>query len=832
VRRLAIAAGIGAVSAAALTLLRGSRNGLPGLRRLRLERGLAAVRLAARGGARYATSAPRLFASAGEHREALRNDLALQTAEDVAATLGTMKGVLMKLGQMASYVDDSLSPAARRTLSRLQDSVPPMSPELAAQVITEELGQPPDRAFATWDPEPIAAASIGQVHRAITRDGRAVAVKVQYPGIAETIEADLGNVALLRRMLKITAPMQDVDALLAELRERVTEELDYRREARNQQMFARYYAGHPTIGVPGIVPELCTRRVVTSDLADGARFAELLTWSQAERDLAAETIYRFVFRSLYGAQAFNGDPHPGNYLFHPGGRVTFLDFGLVKHFTPGELRPLVAMVKHLCVDNDPDGFRRAMEDAGFLMRGAPLPTDMIVEHMAVFYDTVRERGPRTMTGAYASAVTRRFFDFRSPLAAYVQIPRSYVILQRINLGLFALLGELSATADWRCIAEEIWPFVQGPPCTPMGAAEAGWRAGKLPREQVERPQVPGRRVADEGRRGRDPAGEDVELRTQCRGLGVHRARAGHVPPPGGQAVLQRLDRGDRLGRGERAVPGTMHEDLAEQAGAAGLVDGGAVRLLVLGHDQPVARGVHGQHRDRDPAVEGDVLDQVGLGVRAGLDPRRAVQRQQVLGQAQPGRPVERNDFLEVGGLSQVGEVVHAGVPGRVATGPGLEFGPEGEDEREGHLRTPHELVRLLGGVVGGGGFGGQGGEPAGRVAERRDQGEAGPALRGRLGLSPRDLGGLQVGRGVGDVDGLHRGVDQLLERELRVERGVPGGHAAGQHAAHGQRGVEPLRVVLQQPGGDDAAQRVPPGDRRPGLAVEAAEGVQRVDLVG
>ena len=180
---------------------------------MRVERGLAALRLAARGGARYATSAPRLFASAGEHRQALRNDLALQTAEDVAATLGTMKGVLMKLGQMASYVDDGLSPAARRTLSRLQDSVPPMSPELAAQVITEELGQPPERVFATWDPEPIAAASIGQVHRAITRDGRAVAVKVQYPGIAETIEADLGNVALLRRMLKITAPSQDVDAL-------------------------------------------------------------------------------------------------------------------------------------------------------------------------------------------------------------------------------------------------------------------------------------------------------------------------------------------------------------------------------------------------------------------------------------------------------------------------------------------------------------------------------------------------------------------------------------------------------------------------------------------
>ena len=453
-------------------------NGRLAAARLRVERGLAALGLAARGGARYAGNAPRLFARAGERRQQLRNDLALRTAEDVAATLGAMKGVLMKLGQMASYVDDGLSPAARRTLSRLQDSVPPMSQELAAQVVTEELGRPPELAFGTWDPQPIAAASIGQVHRAITRDGRAVAVKVQYPGIAETIEADLGNVALLRRMLKITAPAQDVDALLAELRERISEELDYRSEARNQQLFADFYDGHPTIHVPRIVPELSTRRVVTSDLADGARFAELAGWPTAERDLAAETIYRFVFRSLYQMHAFNGDPHPGNYLFHGGGRVTFLDFGLVKHFTADEMQPLAAMVKHLCVDNEPEEFRRAMVQAGFLVPGAPVPTPVVIEHMAVFYDTVRERGPRTMTGEYASAVTRRFFDFRSPLASYARIPRSYVILQRINLGLFALLGELSATADWRGIAEEIWPFFQGPPVTPMGAAEAGWRAGR------------------------------------------------------------------------------------------------------------------------------------------------------------------------------------------------------------------------------------------------------------------------------------------------------------------------------------------------------------------
>jgi predicted unusual protein kinase regulating ubiquinone biosynthesis (AarF/ABC1/UbiB family) len=443
--------------------------------KVRLRRGLAAAGLVARGGARYAASAPRIFAAAGEHRQKLRQDLALRTAQDVADTLGAMKGVLMKLGQMASYLDEGLAPGVRRTLARLQDSVPPMSPELAAQVVQEELGQPPERAFATWDPEPIAAASIGQVHRAITRDGRAVAVKVQYPGIAEAIAADLQNVALLGRMLKITAPAQDVDSLLAELRERVLEEIDYRREAASQARFAEFYDGHPTITVPAIVDELSTRRLVTSDLADGARFAELAEWPQRERDLAAETIYRFVFRSLYELHAFNGDPHPGNYLFSGDGQVIFLDFGLVKNFTLDEIQPLANMARTLCVLGDPEAFRRSLEVAGFLQPDAPLSTETVVEHLAVFYATIRQRGPATLTPDYASSVVRRFFDVRSPVAKYVSIPRSYVVLQRINLGLFAVLGDLTATADWRAIAEEIWPFVQGPPSTPIGRAEVAWK---------------------------------------------------------------------------------------------------------------------------------------------------------------------------------------------------------------------------------------------------------------------------------------------------------------------------------------------------------------------
>jgi predicted unusual protein kinase regulating ubiquinone biosynthesis (AarF/ABC1/UbiB family) len=444
--------------------------------RLRLDRARAAFRLAARGGVRYAASAPRLFAAAGEQRQLLREDLALQTAEDVAGTLGAMKGVMMKIGQLASYVDDGLSPAVRGTLARLQDSVPPMSPQLAAAVVAEEPGAPPERAFARWDPRPIAAASIGQVHRAVTLDGRAVAVKVQYPGIAETISADLRNVALLRRMLRIAAPAQDVDALLSELRDRIGEELDYRREAASQRLPAAYYDGHPTIHIPGIVGELSTRRLITSELPGGVRFAELATWPQHERDLAAETIHRFVYRSLYEVRAFNGDPHPGNYLFHRGGRVTFPDFGLVRHFSPAELEPLMQMARTICVEHDPSGFRTSLENAGFLRPGAPLSTQAIVEHLAVFYDTIREPGPLTITSDYASSVVRRFFDLRNPVAQYISVPQSYVILQRINLGLFAVLGELSATADWRAISEEIWPFVHGPAATPMGEAEAAWRA--------------------------------------------------------------------------------------------------------------------------------------------------------------------------------------------------------------------------------------------------------------------------------------------------------------------------------------------------------------------
>ena len=458
------------------------------IRQSRFGRGAALARLALRIGGRYVARSPRLLFASVERRGELRHDLALRSADEVAEELGSMKGVLMKLGQMASYIYEDMPLTFRAAMSRLQHRAPPMTGVLASSVIVEELGDAPERVFAEWDPVPIAAASIGQVHRAITRDGRAVAVKIQYPGIARSITSDLRNVGLLRRIVGAAFPGLDTRSLVDELGERLQEEVDYAREAESQEMFARYYDGHPYIGVPHVLSELSTSRVLTSELVSGSTFDELLEWDQQEKDLAAETIHRFVFRSLYRLHAFNGDPHPGNYLFHRGGRVTFLDFGLTKLFTDDDLAPLVDAVRFLVFDKDYEAFRAALERAGFLRAGAPVPTSTVVDRFGQFYGTVLQDAPMTITPAYASAIVRRFFDARGPLAPYSDVPRAYVIMQRINLGLYAVLGSLHATANWRRIAEEIWPFRNGPPSTPIGEAEAAWEANrlsKLPRKVIK-----------------------------------------------------------------------------------------------------------------------------------------------------------------------------------------------------------------------------------------------------------------------------------------------------------------------------------------------------------
>jgi predicted unusual protein kinase regulating ubiquinone biosynthesis (AarF/ABC1/UbiB family) len=444
----------------------------------RVGRLLQIARLGGRTGSSLAMHrARRVFADA-EQRLELDARFELRTAEQVAEALGNMKGALMKLGQMASYLDHGLPAPVREALAQLQADAPPMSGDLAASCIAAELGQRPEELFDTWDPVPIASASIGQVHRAITRDGRAVAVKVQYPGVGEAIRSDLASAGLVFGGLGMMFPGLEPGPLVAELRARLVEETDYRLEARNQQLFADYFDGHPFIAVPQVVHELSTGKVLTSELAEGSRFDEVLTWPQDELDLAAETIFRFVFRSLYRLHAFNGDPHPGNYLFQRGGKVTFLDFGLVKHFAEDETAVFSRMVKAMVIDHDVAAFRQIIESVGLLRPGEPFSDEEVEDYFGHFYEFILEDRPVTMTPEYAAESVRRMFDASGPHAEIMKaanVPPSFVIIQRINMGLYALLGDLRATRNWRLIAEELWPFVDGVPSTPLGNAESNWR---------------------------------------------------------------------------------------------------------------------------------------------------------------------------------------------------------------------------------------------------------------------------------------------------------------------------------------------------------------------
>jgi predicted unusual protein kinase regulating ubiquinone biosynthesis (AarF/ABC1/UbiB family) len=440
---------------------------------------LAAI--GARSGAAYAVHRTRLAAAPRERREQLETEYQMRTAAQVADALGNMKGALMKIGQMASYLDDGLPQPVRDALASLQQDAAPMAPELCAQVVRAELGDDPDRVFARWETAPIAAASIGQVHRAVTRSGVPVAVKVQYPGVDQAIRADLVNTDLLFRVLGMMFPGLDPGPLVGELRERLTEELDYTVEASNQRFFADAFAGHPFISVPGVVDELSTRRVLTTELATGSRFAEVERWPQAQRNLASEAIYRFVFRSIYQLHAFNGDPHPGNYLFRPGGQVTFLDFGLVKRYEPEDVALFESLIRTFVVERDIPAFRRMME-ANNMLRPDPSISDEDVDgYFGHFYALVTDDREFTVDPEYSSETVRMYFDANGPyshVARAANIPPAFVITQRINLGLTAVLGRLRATANFRRIAEELWPFVGAPPSTPMGEAEAAWLADR------------------------------------------------------------------------------------------------------------------------------------------------------------------------------------------------------------------------------------------------------------------------------------------------------------------------------------------------------------------
>ncbi len=448
----------------------------------RFSRSARVWKLSARNSARFAVSKIRGAASPAERRAELDAQFAIRTAADVAKELGEMKGVLMKAGQMVSFIFETLPEEAQAALATLQADAAPMAPSLAAAVVERDLGQPPERVFLDWSDLPVAAASIGQVHRAVTHDGRDVAVKVQYPGVHEAIESDLDAAEAMYAMFSAML-MKNFDAkgFVDELRDRMREELDYRLEAQNLHEFGSLFAGHPWVRIPELVDEYSTENLLTTEWVDGLSFDEFRrVASVATKQRAGEVIWRFAQHAVNRHGAFNGDPHPGNYRFHHDGSVTFLDFGLVKRWSPGEWDSLQPTLDAVIVHRDPERLVAAMEQSGFLSAGHGLDAGHVFEYVSSPYVPYLT-DEFTFTRQWMIDTIAKMFDVQGPHADVIEclnMPSSFVILDRVVWGVNAILGKLEVHGPFRAMLLEY--VANGEPATDLGAAEAAWRAGARP----------------------------------------------------------------------------------------------------------------------------------------------------------------------------------------------------------------------------------------------------------------------------------------------------------------------------------------------------------------
>lgn len=416
------------------------------------------------------------FRSRGKSRDERRQifeKVMIRTTADAVEVVGNMKGVIMKFAQMASF-DPGIPEGIRNQLASLQAAAPPMTPELSAECVERELGSPPHKVFKRWDPEPIASASIGQVHRAVTKDGRDVAVKVQYPGVDDAIRADLQNAGMLGNIIKSMGEGDmDVDTLLAEVAARVTEELDYTREAVNQQEFADRYRGHPFVKVPDVIPELTTARVLVSELVHGKRFAELMESGQSERDRAGEIIHRFAFGSIFIDGVFTSDPHPGNYLFMKDGRVCFLDFGLVKRLSGDEERTVVRGPVEAVIRGDKPALVESLREAGALAPGSTPDLDALWTLFELRFGPLNSDEQRAYRRGRRGLSDEERDVFRAAIQKVgpdMRFPATHAFFLRYIGGIASLLMQLGSEANWHRIAREV--LFDDPASTPIGESWA------------------------------------------------------------------------------------------------------------------------------------------------------------------------------------------------------------------------------------------------------------------------------------------------------------------------------------------------------------------------
>lgn len=454
-------------------LLLGRTRGIAGGRLGRLAR---LSRLSARLSASWLGSrVRRLFA--GKHKRKQLDAAGRKAAADlVAREMGQMKGALMKLGQMMSFVSDDIPEEYRNALASLQHSAPAMPFPLLRDVAERELGKPLERAFAKFDETPLASASIGQVHRATLPDGTDVVVKIQYPGVADAIRADLANVGLLYQMMGMFYPALDPKPVVDELRQRITEELDYELEAKSQRTFAELYRDHPFITIPRVIDSHSTKLVLTSSRIDGRRFADVLADPPEQRARYAEILYRFVFGSIIHHGVFNGDPHPGNYLFDRDGKIAFLDYGCVKWFPKDMLQEWMGLVRaHLATDRAQ--FRGRAVKLGFLPDDSPVTADTLYEYFAYFYEPFEQPGEFAFSREYNAKSFKMVFapDGKfAGLSKKLNMPRDFVFVNRIQWGVWSILAQLGARGNWHSIHRE---YLYGEPAsTALGRADAEWAA--------------------------------------------------------------------------------------------------------------------------------------------------------------------------------------------------------------------------------------------------------------------------------------------------------------------------------------------------------------------
>ena len=427
-------------------------------------------------GARYAGTRARNVVRSSDDAAAELDKRHLETAEKMVDALGQLKGAAMKIGQLASFIDTEFLPPEYRELYQekladLRTSAPPMEWKKVRAVLEEEWDEPPEDLFEDFEHDAAAAASIGQVHRATLPDGRRVAVKIQYPGVAKALRADMQNAGMLMRLAKALAPGLDAKAAAEELKARVLEELDYEYEAQNQRTFARAYRGHPFIYVPDVVTRLSRSRVLVSEWVEGMNFEDVKALPQSERDRFGEIVYRFCFGSIYHLRHFNADAHPGNYVWMEDGRVAFLDFGMTKQLDAEQIELEIVAIQAV-LDDDPERLREALADLGFLSNPKRVEAERLMAHVKAVGGWYLEDREVTIDSEYVMNVMTAVTDPRSEFYSLMRrenLPANELMGRRMEFGVLAVLGQLNATRNWLRIGGEWW--FADEPSTDLGREE-------------------------------------------------------------------------------------------------------------------------------------------------------------------------------------------------------------------------------------------------------------------------------------------------------------------------------------------------------------------------